>query len=107
MIYTLNDLREIVSPVAEKYRLRAVYVFGSYARGEAREDSDVDLLVDCAGSRVVGIEFGGLYNDLEEALGKPIDLVTVRSLEQPTHYACDLKFRENLKRERKEIYAAV
>ena len=107
MVYTLNDLREIVTPVAEKYRLRAVHVFGSYARGEAREDSDVDLLVDCAGSGLVGFEYGGLYIDLEKALGKSIDLVTVRSLEQPVHYECDLKFRENLKRERKKIYAAV
>ena len=106
MIYTLNDLSEIVTPIAKKYRLKAVYVFGSYARGEAREDSDVDLLVDCTGSKVVGIEFCSLFIDLEEALGKSIDLVTVRSLEQPAHYESDIKFRENLKRERKEIYAA-
>lgn len=106
MIYTLNELREIVTPIAEKYRLKAVYVFGSYARGEAHEDSDVDLLVDCTESRVVGIEFGGLYNDLEEALGKPIDLITVRALEQPALCRSDIQFREAVRRERKEVYAA-
>ena len=84
MIYTLNDLCRIVTPVAEKYRLKAVYVFGSYARGEAREDSDVDLLVDCTGSGMVGFDYGGLYNDLEEALSKSIDMVYNRSLIETT-----------------------
>ena len=45
MVYTLDEIRRRVQPVAEKCHLKAVYVFGSYARGDAREDSDVDLLV--------------------------------------------------------------
>ena len=35
MVYTLEQLREKITPIAEKYRIPAVYVFGSYARGEA------------------------------------------------------------------------
>ena len=52
MVYTLDEIRRRVQPVAEKYHLKAVYVFGSYARGDAREDSDVDLLVDLAGAEL-------------------------------------------------------
>lgn len=106
MIYTLDEIRQRIRPVAEKYRLRAVYVFGSYARGEAREDSDVDLLVDLAGADLSGFfAIGGLYNDLEMALQKKIDLVTTESLEQPCRRMSDKLFREIVNKERREIYA--
>ena len=104
MVYTLEEIRLRVQPVAEKYRLRAVYVFGSYARGEAREDSDIDLLIDAEGSGLRGFAYGGLYQDLEDALEKPIDLITVGSLTQPTHHKSDMQFRETLQRERREVY---
>lgn len=61
MIYTLEEISRRVRPVAEKYKLKAVYVFGSYARGEAREDSDVDLLVDTDGAGITSLlTLGGL-----------------------------------------------
>lgn len=104
MVYTLEEIGRRVQPVAEKYHLRAVYVFGSYARGEAREDSDIDLLIDAEGSGLRGFAYGGLYQDLEDALEKPIDLITVGSLMQPTHHKSDMQFRETLQRERREIY---
>ena len=50
MIYTIDEISSRIRPVAEKYHLKAVYLFGSYARGEARDDSDVDLLVDLSGA---------------------------------------------------------
>ncbi len=46
MVYTIAELQRIITPIAQKYRLRAVYLFGSYARGTATENSDVDLLID-------------------------------------------------------------
>ena len=104
MVYTLEEIRRRIQPVAEKYRLRAVYVFGSYARGEAREDSDIDLLIDAEGSGLRGFAYGGLYQDLEDSLEKPIDLITVGSLTQPTHHKSDIQFRETLQRERREVY---
>lgn len=45
-VYSIEEITERVRPIAEKYGLRSVYLFGSYARGDARENSDVDLLVD-------------------------------------------------------------
>lgn len=105
MIYTLDEIAQRIRPVAEKYHLRAVYVFGSYARGEAREDSDVDLLIDDTGSGLRGFAYGGLYADLEDALEKKISFVTVDSLEQPVRNKSDIYFRQNVSRERREIYA--
>lgn len=46
MVYTLEEIRLLVSPIIEKYRIPAMYLFGSYARGTAAEDSDLDFLVD-------------------------------------------------------------
>lgn len=105
MIYTLEEIERRIRPVAEKYRLQAVYVFGSYARGDAKEDSDIDLLVDDTDSGLRGLAYGGLCYDLEEALGKEISFVTVGSLEGPCRHKSDLCFRENVHRERRKIYA--
>ena len=75
MIYTIEQIRSIASPIAEAYGVKSLSLFGSYARGEADEDSDIDLLLDRSGMRG-GWAMGGLYSDLSEALGKELDLVT-------------------------------
>ena len=54
-MFTLDEIRERVTPVARKYGLKAVYVFGSYARNEATSDSDIDILVDRTGSSIRGM----------------------------------------------------
>ena len=106
MVYTISDIRERVAPVAEKYGIRAVYLFGSYARNEAGDDSDIDLAVDTAGTSLKSLfALGALYNDLESALGKPVDMVTISSLEQRPSMPSDVLFRENVERERISIYA--
>ena len=102
--YSINEIRERVKPVAKKYGLPLVYLFGSYARGEATPDSDIDLLVEVRGSDALGWAFGGLSNDLEAALEMPIDLVTVASLEEPTNRRGKLHFREAVNRERVVLY---
>ena len=103
--YTIDEIRNIIAPIAKRYGVAKVSIFGSYAKGTADEDSDVDLLVDLTNSNVHGIVLGGLYNDLEEALGVTVDLVTVANLEQPTSFRSDHDFRANIERERMMIYA--
>lgn len=46
MIYTVEEIRRRITSVAVRYRLKAMYLFGSYARGEATDESDIDLLID-------------------------------------------------------------
>ena len=105
--YSIEEITRRVTPVAEKYKLAAVYLFGSYARGEATAESDVDLLVDTTGAGLdTLLKLGGLYSDLEDALEISIDLVTVDAMEQPTTRRSALHFREAVKQERKMIYAA-
>ena len=101
MIYSIPAIAEAVLPIAEKYGLRSVYLFGSYARNEATEKSDVDLLIDTTGTQLKGLfALGALYCELEDALQKKIDLVTLRSLEQKTLMPVNEVFRENVLRER-------
>ena len=45
-IYTIDEIKELVAPVAARYDIEAIYLFGSYARGEANEDSDIDILLE-------------------------------------------------------------
>ena len=107
VIYTQDQIRQIVAPVAEKYHLKAVFLFGSYARGDATENSDVDLLVDTTGTSLKSLlSLGALYCDLEAALGKPIDLVTVSTLEQKAQMPSEAQFRETVIQERVNIYDA-
>lgn len=107
-IYSLDELRQLIRPIAEKYKIPAVYVFGSYARGEATEESDVDIIVDLTGAEMnFPFAIGALYNDFEDSLKKKIDLVTERSLHQSTDLESSLIFRENVFRERREVYGTI
>lgn len=44
-VFTIKDIKSLVRPIAEKYKVKEIYLFGSYARGEADESSDLDFLV--------------------------------------------------------------
>ena len=105
MVYSIEEMKQLVTPIAEKYGLRAVYLFGSYARGEATDASDVDILIDRTGSKIKGMfDMGGLYNDLQERLGKKVDLVTTATLEQKSTLERTPWFVENLRTEMVPIY---
>lgn len=66
-------------PLLDRYGVSAVSLFGSVARGESTEDSDIDLLVEF--SRPIGLlQFVELKQLLEEVFGRPVDLVTPRAL---------------------------
>ena len=78
MVYTIDQIREIVSPVAASYGIPAVWLFGSYARGEATKNSDIDLLID-RGDISSGFRLGGFYIDLRDSLQRELDMVTTDS----------------------------
>ena len=106
-VYTVDEIADIVGPIAAEYGAERVWLFGSYARGEATEGSDIDLLIDTAGTTLKSLfALGALYCDLEEALQKPIDLITVNALEQRAQMPSEQNFREAVEKERVSIYAA-
>jgi uncharacterized protein len=71
----LAEKREEILRLAASRGARNVRVFGSVARGEANEDSDIDLLVDVESGRSL-LDVVGLWLDLEELLGRKVDLLT-------------------------------
>ena len=105
MIYTLDEIKKYVCPVIQKYNIPAMYLFGSYARGEATEESDLDFLVDTAGTNLTSLlALGALYCDLEEIFHKDIDLITVRSVMQNNLTDSDRSFRDTVIRERVNLH---
>jgi predicted nucleotidyltransferase len=105
MIYSINELREKIAPIAAKYELSAVWLFGSYARGDEMGDSDVDILIDRTDSRVSSLfELGAVYNDLCESVGAEIDLITTRALFQDGDNDRAPQFAENVLKERVLVY---
>lgn len=66
--------RHLILEIAERYGARNVRVFGSWARGEAQPDSDLDLLVDLPSGRTL-LDHVGLWQDLQERLGRKVDIV--------------------------------
>lgn len=63
MRYTVAEIKKIVAALAAQYGADRIYLFGSYARGDADKDSDIDLRTDKGAIR--GLQLGGLAADLE------------------------------------------
>lgn len=80
MIYTIEDIRRIAAPVAAAHGVKCLRLFGSYARGQATEQSDIDLRMDCGQIQDL-FAWGGFYHDLKDALQKNLDLVSTEGLD--------------------------
>ena len=77
----LQAKRAEILRLAEQHGARNIRMFGSVARGEATEESDVDFLVDLEPGRSL-LALGGLLMDLRELLGCPVDVVTEKGLKE-------------------------
>ena len=74
-------IESVVREIADEFGVKQIELVGSYRRGQAKEESDVDLIIlDDSAPR--GMDFLGMIIDLEEALGKEVGLVTYDGLEQ-------------------------
>lgn len=75
----MTQLRALQPDLRRRYPIRSMGVFGSYVRGEQREDSDVDVLVEL-GDGMDLIAYAGLQLELSDALGVSVDLVEREAL---------------------------
>ncbi len=75
----LKDRREDILRIAQQHGAHNVRIFGSVARGDARPDSDIDVLVDLEPGRSL-FDLGGLLIDLQDILGRDVDVVTEKGL---------------------------
>ena len=74
----IQPLRKVKKELGAKYKVARIALFGSYARGDQNEKSDVDVLVGVDPS--IGLEFVTLAHQIEKAVGLPVDVVTERAL---------------------------
>ena len=75
MIYTIDDIRNKTTPIAKEFGITRMSLFGSYARGEATEDSDVDLYID-RGNLSNLLQYFAFVDELENVLHCHVDVVT-------------------------------
>ncbi len=78
--YTISEMKEIVAPIAHRYGVERIFLFGSRARGDNSPESDIDLRIDKGMAR--GFALGGLYEDLSEAFQTGLDMLTTGSLDE-------------------------
>lgn len=83
-MYTLESiiekLREYKPELQRKYPVSRLGIFGSYARGEATNESDIDIAVEI--SETMGLNFIAMANEIEELFGVKTDVVPIRSVKQ-------------------------
>jgi len=76
MILTTEHIRQNIAAYFNDKPVKKVWLFGSYARGEADENSDVDILVDIDNSTPVGLDYFIWNDELAERLHKNVDIVS-------------------------------
>ena len=84
-VITLENITALVKPLTKKYHVKEIYLFGSYARGEADENSDLDFLVfGGEGFKLTSIL--ALGEELREVLKKKVDIFEIREVNQDSEF---------------------
>ncbi len=78
---TIEEIKKKVVPILKNYPVDKAILFGSYAKGEADNKSDIDLYID-TNRKLKGLDFVGLLEILVNTLGTDIDLIDESHIEQ-------------------------
>lgn len=100
-VYSIPEIASAVSPIAERYNIDKLYLFGSYARGEASSKSDVDFYIDNSEDLVGLFNLAGFLMRAKIALRRQCDLVTYDALKYDDDGA---NFLSNIERDKVLIY---
>lgn len=84
-VLTLNDIAGLVQPIVKKYGVKELYLFGSYARGDANEDSDLDFLVFGGENFKLTMIFA-LAEELREVLKKDVDVFEIHEINKGSDF---------------------
>ena len=80
-VYSVDELRMIVSDIAKQYGVKKVALFGSYSTGKQTPESDIDLLIDKGDIKGLFM-LNSFINSLQDKLGKDVDVMTYDSLDR-------------------------
>ena len=81
-VYTIEEISKIISPIAKSYGVGCLSLFGSYARGDATEDSDIDFRIVDDGNLRGFFRLAGLHRELEEHLQVSVDVLPTDALSE-------------------------
>lgn len=95
MIYTIEEIKKRAIPIAKKHSIKSLGLFGSYARNEQNEKSDLDFLVD-TNNKMGLFEYVDFYQELEKAFNCHVDVVT-SGIE-------DKEFLKTIEKDKKLLY---
>ncbi|MCM1243597.1 MAG: nucleotidyltransferase domain-containing protein [Roseburia sp.] len=84
-IFTIKDIQNLIKPIAQKYKVKEIYLFGSYARGEANEGSDLDFLV-YGGENFKHTMIFSLAEELREILKKNVDVFEINEINEGSDF---------------------
>ena len=84
-IFTFENITNLVTPIARKYGVKEIYLFGSYARGEATENSDLDFLVFGGEGFKLTLIFA-MAEDLRKALQKNVDVFEINEINKDSNF---------------------
>lgn len=102
MVYTIDEIKAKIKPIAEKYDLKTVYLFGSYARGEADEQSDVDIAFEEGNQELIWLG-SDVVEDVKSSFDIPVDCLPVSFLEGGRS-PLQKTISENFRKDRITIY---
>ncbi|MEE1275063.1 MAG: nucleotidyltransferase domain-containing protein [Olegusella sp.] len=94
-VFTIEELARLVDPILQRYGASGASLFGSYARGEATPDSDIDLIV-LGGPTFDRRDVFSIAEDLYEEAGKPVDVYEESELNPASEFYRSVK-RDELK----------
>jgi len=84
-IYTVDEIRQIIKELSSKYDIRNAYLFGSYARGEATEKSDIDIVIQ-GGKNFKGGSIFSLGEEIRSNTQKAVDIFEMQELNKGTPF---------------------
>lgn len=83
--YSIKEIRQFVKPLIKKYSAQAAILFGSYARGDATEDSDIDIMI-VGGKNFDPTDVFCIADELYDISGKQVDVYEEREIDRDSDF---------------------
>ena len=99
----ITQIKEITEPIFKQYDIEKAYIFGSYARGDFNENSDIDIIIVAKNIKSLLI-IGAILEALKQALNKEVDLIEEECFNEDNIDELDKEFYDTIKKERVMIY---
>ncbi len=99
----INKIKKLTEPIFKKYGVDKAYIFGSYARGDYNENSDIDIIITAKNIKSLLI-IGSILENLKQVLKKEVDLIEEECFDEDEMDELEREFYNNIKKERVIIY---